>query len=115
MKWDIDKVLKDFEPESAPGTIITRTIMDVLLLRKHGIKPTEKEGDQGFAVVWSVGLGSMQSPKAFFYGRTIRGAFLRARQVAKMKGGFEAATPWGAQTFQPNLKPKSREDRRRAK
>ncbi len=117
-KWDIDKSLKGMEPESCPGTTIQRVLLDVKLLTNPETKllygkivPTPAEVQQGCLNVWSVGIGFSYEPKAVFYGRTIREAFLQARRTVKL-GKLDRHTPWGRQVFTPVLPKAKRRDRR---
>ncbi len=64
-------------------------------------------------MIWCLGIGYAGDPKAFFYGATIRQAYLQARKAVKLKK-LEAHTPWSRQNFTPSLrkKPKRREKKR---
>jgi hypothetical protein len=108
-KWDIDNLLRKLEPEYGAGTSLERVVMDFEVLKKEGLKPTEAQLKRGTANVWCLGLGFLGMPKAFFYGQTIRQAFLRARKAAKANKLAEY-TPWGTQPFKP--KPKDRKKRK---
>lgn len=99
MKWDIDKALAGgFEPESCPGTGITRIYVDVGILKSDGIKVTPADIERGGANIWCLALGKSYERKAFFYGRTIRAAWLAARKALKK--------PWA---------PKAKKERRKRK
>jgi len=126
MKWDIDKALKSYEPESCPGTTISRVLMGTDLFQRHGIKlphasklskkpsgnTVSVEVDEVVTMipfveskiesmsVWCLAIGFVMEPKAFFYGLTIRECFLKARKAAKA-GALAQATPWGKQAFKP--------------
>ncbi len=109
-RWDIDRELKPLEPGSCPGTTITRALVETKLLtdpstkgRYGNIVPTSAELERGHMHLWTVALGYSYEAKAFFYGRTIRGAFLQARRAAKL-GALANFTPWGRQKFTPSLK-----------
>ena len=121
-KWNIDRDLLPLEPESCPGTSIERAIVDVKLitnpdpnyrLRYGGgkIVPTAKEIEQGHVRLWCLGIGYSYAAKAFFYDRTIRGAYLQARKAAKLSK-LDAATPWGRQAFTPPKRKAKKRDRR---
>ena len=109
MKWDIDKAIKSFEaPGLAPGTTITRTLMDVEIMKREGLKPTADHIKNGQGMVWSVAIGRMGLPKVFFYGLTIRAAFLRAKKkLVKVAKAERVALGL------PNLKAKRRKDLRK--
>jgi hypothetical protein len=112
MKWDIDRELARLEPERAKGTTIQRVLVDTKMIgptaakehrSKYGhIKLAPEERARDCVVLWSVGLGYMHEAKAFFYGKTIREAFLQARKAVKAKKLAEH-TPWGKQAFTPSL------------
>ena len=115
-KWDIDRELARLEPDRCPGTTIQRATLDVKLLtnpayksRYGNIEPTMDELDRGWVRTWCLAIGFEGSPKAFFYARSIRSAYLQARKAAKTDKLAEA-TPWGRQDFSPP----SREVRPRA-
>jgi|SRR5271155_5210339 len=104
-KWDIDRSLRELEPEDAPGTTIQRVLLDVKLLtngdpaylRRYGngrIKPTAKETARGAVCAWSIGIGVSGMRKAFFYDRTIRGVYLQARRAAKLDRIADGAEDW---------------------
>jgi len=97
-KWNIDKSIVRLEPDSAPGTSIERVLMDTGVMKTRGLKPTSKQSLEGQGVVWCMGVGFLGQPKAYFYGQTIREAFLRARKAAK-KDRLAEHTPWGSQAF----------------
>lgn len=95
-KWDIDRALRELEPEEAPGTAIQRVLLDVKLItngdaacvRRYGngrIKPTAEEIASGSVCVWSIVIGGLGKRKAFFYDRTIRGGYLQARRAVKLE------------------------------
>lgn len=96
MKWDIDKALASMEPESCPGTSITRVYMDLTALRKYEIRLTKAMIANRGGNVWCIGLGRSYQAKAFFYGSTIRRAFLRAQRAFK-EGHLSMHTPWGGE------------------
>jgi len=106
-KWDIDKELARLEPDSCPGTTIQRATLDVKLLtnpayktRYGNIEPTLDELNRGWVRTWCLAIGFEHAPKAFFYARSIRSAYLQARKAAKSDKLAEA-TPWGRQDFSP--------------
>lgn len=114
MKWDIDKALLSMEPSSCSGTLLQRVTLDVKLLtsatqayrEQYGadyIKPTAEELTSGFVKAWCLSIGFSNEPKASFYDRTIRGAYLQARRAIS-DGNLDAKTPWGRQAFQPPRK-----------
>ena len=114
-KWNIDRELSLLEPDS-PGTTIQRATVDVKLLTnpdpsyraqfgKHVL--TDEEIQQGWVRMWCLSVGRDGCPKAFFYDRTIRKAFLRARKAAK-EGLLEEVI--GRQVA-PKRKAKSRDQR----
>jgi hypothetical protein len=120
-KWDIDRNLKLLEPESAPGTIVQRCIVDVKLLvntdtkaRYGNIVPTSEEIERGHLLLWSLGIGYAGQPKSFFYARTIRKAFLQARKAAKASQLSEHTT-WGWQAFTPSLSKAKKPSRQSSK
>lgn len=112
MRWNIDKELAQFEPETAAGTSITRIIMDLTMMKREGITPTAAQIERGTGVIWCLGIGYCYSPKAFFYAQTIRSAFLKARRAAKAKQ-LAVHTPWGVQNFLPKLKRHKPKERKR--
>jgi hypothetical protein len=108
-KWDIDKALASMEPSSAPGTTIQRALVDTKLVLSDNlqtraqfgngrIKLTPEEIQQGYVRLWSLAIGGVDQPKAFFHDRTIRGAYLQARKLVK-QGKLAKAIPWGRQLF----------------
>lgn len=79
MKWDIDKELTAYEPKSIPGTSISRVMLDYALFAQYGLKlPKDQTRESG--MIWCLGLGQIHLRKKFFYGRTIREAFLKAKK-----------------------------------
>lgn len=115
MKWDIDRALAELEPGSCPGTTIQRATLDINLLtngdpaylaRYGGLKPTQEEIQRGWVRVWCLLIGFEHMPKAMFYDRTIRGAYLQARKAAKSQS-LAKSTPWGRQDFHPPKRAKS--------
>jgi hypothetical protein len=118
MKWDIDKALEVLEPMTLKGTSIQRCLVGVELLGvKAGatpyqepyrhIKPTSEEVARGHVTLWSLGVGYASMPKAFFYGRTIREAYLQAFRAMKTST-LAKHTPWGKQAFVPEKKVKTK-------
>jgi hypothetical protein len=93
MKWDIDTELLKLEPETIAGTQIVRVYMDVSIMLKEGLRPTPAQKERGAGLVWSIALGQIRMPKAFFYGQTIRQAFLRACKA--MRKPRALLSPWG--------------------
>jgi len=89
MKWNVDKALFRLEvaiglgPGHSPGTMASRALTDVTIMKREGVKPTPEEVEKGYAMIWCLTVGQMLMPKRFFYGRTIREAYLRARRVLK--------------------------------
>ena len=111
MKWDIDKALLALEPESCQGTALQRAVVDVKLLTtapeayrlRYGggkIRPTAEELERGRVLLWCLSIGLSYAPKAMFYARTIRGAYLQAVRAVK-ESKLDSATPWGRQDFTP--------------
>jgi hypothetical protein len=113
-KWDIDKALQKLEPIRAAGTMIERAMVEVDVMKTKGVKPTPLQVEKGYGMLWCVGLGIMGMPKAFFYGQTIRQAFLRARKAAKTDKLAEY-TPWGSQVFKPKPKERKKKSKRTVK
>lgn len=103
MKWDVDKAIAVFEPESCPGTAFTRAYLPLNTMVQHKIKPTPADIERGGANVWCLSIGISYAPKAFFYARTMREAFLRARRSINQKN-LAKHTPWGVQPFEPKIK-----------
>jgi len=103
MKWNIDCEIAKLEPSTAPGTQINRVLADVASMKNFGVKPTPAQIDRGHGNIWVVALGYSYMPKAFFYGHTIREAFLKARKAAK-QSKLAKHTPWGSQAFIPKKK-----------
>lgn len=85
MKWDIDKAMAPYEPNTIPGTIWQRVLMQVTLARKNGLKIPEGKRDNDSVNVWSCGVGMAGYPKHFVYGWTMRECFLRLRRQARSK------------------------------
>lgn len=122
-KWDIDRALREMEPESCKGTGVQRALLDVKLLSdpvfkvRYGngkIKATPEEIERGSLTVWCLSIGLSYAPKAMFYDRTIRGAYLQARKAIKLNKLAES-TPWGRQDFSPPKRKAKKLDRRRAR
>lgn len=109
MKWNIDREILKLEPEGAAGTMINRVLMDVKLFKESGIKPTPAQLERGHGHVWCIALGKVLMPKAFFYGHTIREAFLKARKAAKAGKLF---APWGEKVEVRGYPPKKHRRRR---
>jgi len=61
MKWDIDRSLREFEPEILPGTIISRALVDVAILEKQGIRLTPEQRERQTV---RRGLGPSSRPDA---------------------------------------------------
>ncbi len=112
MKWDPDKAITALEPVSAPGTTFSRCYLPTEFMIKHGLKPTLAHKERGGANVWCLSIGHSYAAKAFFYGMTMREAFLRARRAAKAKV-LDSFTPWGNQIFKPKLQKKKSPDLRK--
>lgn len=87
MKWDPDKSLLKLEaalglgPGKAPGTAMTRVSMSTDVMKREGVAPKPDQTGLGYGMVWCIALGQMNRPKEFFYGHTLRQAYLRARRV----------------------------------
>lgn len=120
-KWDIDRELPRMEPDSCPGTSIERIMVGVDLLKSTktravygNVRPTPEELAHGHVKMWCLGLGYSYMARAFFYDRTIRGAYLQARKAMKAKN-LAAHTPWGRQDFTPSPKKAKKLDRRRSR
>jgi hypothetical protein len=99
MKWDIDKALRQLEDPRASGTAIDRILVDATnpqLLAD--LRLTTPKTSETAAVAWAVGIGKSAQRKLFFYGWTIREAYLKARrEVKKMtlsaREGYGIPTP----------------------
>lgn len=86
MKWNVDRTIEKLEPSMAltvPGTRFERVIMDTSLMKQYGVKPTPAQVKRGHGILWSMSLGVMGCPKAFFYGQTIRELCLKASRDAR--------------------------------
>ncbi len=84
MKWNPDKAFAQLEatlPTNAPGTELRRIVMETRVMPEHGLKPKTADVAAGQGLVWCLAIGVMQMPKRFFYGRTIREAYLKARRA----------------------------------
>jgi Asp-tRNA(Asn)/Glu-tRNA(Gln) amidotransferase A subunit family amidase len=112
VKWDPDKALAALEPSSCPGTGFTRLHLPVSFMTTVGLKPTAAEVERGGTNAWCLSIGYAYAPKAFFYGRTMRDTFLKARRAVKGKA-LRTFTPWGNQPFEPTLKKKKAPDLRK--
>jgi len=110
MKWDIDKSLREFEAEILPGTNVSRALVDVHILEKQGVRltPEQKKEDRQSVVVWSLAIGQMHRPKAFFYGQTIRQCYLRARKAVKKAKNGVLLDVWGGEISLPKAAKKAR-------
>lgn len=89
MKWDIDKCLAELEKltgSRVPGTSFTRAIVTPGILQKEGLKLTKEEAQRDSFNVWCLALGGHWAPKNFFYGRSLREAYLQARKALKPHG-----------------------------
>jgi hypothetical protein len=128
-RWDIDRDLRPLEPATLKGTSIQRILVETTLItnpmaksevqrrRDFGhIKLTREELTHDCIMLWCLGIGYAGKPKAFFYGTTIRQAYLEARKAVKLQK-LAQYTPWERQSFTPSLrkKPKKREKRPRTK
>lgn len=103
MRWDPDRELAKFEPERCRGTSFTRVYLSADLFEQYKVKLTPQQVERGGGDVWCLSLGLSYAPKAFFYGQTMREAFLKARKAAK-KEELAAHTPWGVQDFKPTVR-----------
>ena len=90
MKWDVDRALEQLEgllksPVSnvPPGTGVTRVYAETAFAYQHGIKP--RTGDDPYILLWCLSVGYLMKPKEFFYGRTIREVYLKARKALLKK------------------------------
>jgi hypothetical protein len=107
-QWDIDKELSKFEPNTIPGTQITRICMDLDTAEKFGV--TLPKGFQDLSImVWCLAIGCMHAPKHEIYGLTIASAFQRLRK--DVKSGKIGLNP----NLFPKLFPKLAKKKRRAK
>jgi len=121
VKWNIDKALVPLEHEVLPGTSISRVLLDLTCMKREGVPPTSKQREaqelvdqglqpQGWAdretsTVWCLAVGQQHGPKAFFYGHTIREAYMRARralraaerQARRKKTQARLAGAWGSE------------------
>ncbi len=93
MKWDIDREIAALEPDFLKGTTISRILMEVGSMKRDGVKPTPEQVERGHGTVWCLGLGQQHLAKAWFYGQTIREAFLKARK-AHRENRLTEHTPW---------------------
>jgi hypothetical protein len=91
MKWDIDKELHRFEPDSAPGTMLQRVLMDAAVAKREGLHVPDDARDP--IIAWSLGVGVNSEPKHFVFGLTIRACFLRLRKLVR------AGLPLNPQVF----------------
>jgi hypothetical protein len=86
MKWDIDRAMAVYEPDSIPGTLWQRTLLSAALARKEGIVLPPDKADNDSVLVWSLGIGQMAEPKEIFvHALTMRACFLRLRMLVKSK------------------------------
>lgn len=84
---DIDKKLSKLERRAlrlghgfTRGTIISRVCCDVPTLIHRGVKvPKELLGNEAITV-WSLGLGGLNEPKAFFIGLTVNDTIKQANE-----------------------------------
>ncbi len=128
-RWDIDRDLRPLEPDTLKGTSFQRVLVETKLItnpmakseisrrRDFGhIKLSREELTKESVMLWSLGIGYAGQPKAFFYGTTIRQAYLEARKAVKLQK-LAQHTPWERQAFTPSLrkKPKKKEKRPRTK
>lgn len=82
-KWDIDRALRDLEGV-CPGTTLARVLVGTDLLKEYGVKATKAQlAGRESIFLWSLGVGPLLGPKAFFHGLTIRAAYLKARKELK--------------------------------
>ena len=122
-RWDIDRDLRLLEPDTLKGTSLQRILVDTKLItnpmaksetarrRDFGhIRLTRKELTEQSIMLWCLGVGYAGMPKAFFYGTTIRQAYLEARKAVKLQK-LAQHTPWERQDFTPSLRkrPKRKE------
>ena len=78
---DIDKEILSLEPEHLAGTIISRVLVGVDIMNREGLVPSSKQYLEGGGIVWVLGVGRLNQPKAYFYGHTIEDAVTRAKKV----------------------------------
>ena len=103
MKWDIDKEIAKMEPASMPGTSFSRALLELDIMKREGVRPTAKQKERGLGWVWCLSIGQTHMAKAFFYGQTMRQAFLKAKKVIKArKGQLQGA--WGTAISIPQPK-----------
>jgi len=81
MAHAFENVIKALErhdpgPGWAPGTLITRIILENKVALSYGLKPTRDE--RGAASAWCVALGKPGEPKRMFYGWTLAEAVRNA-------------------------------------
>lgn len=84
MKWDIDKALSLLEIPGTAGTCIDRVLVglrDTGTIERLGL--TSRKTSEGHAMVWALGLGKLANRKVWFYGWTIREAYLKAKKAVK--------------------------------
>lgn len=75
----IEKALERLESgQSVPGTQIVRTLAEVGILRRAGIKVPAEKQDKDAILVWTVGIGPLVEPKRFYNGLTVKDALMRA-------------------------------------
>ncbi len=57
VKWDIDRALRDMEPESCPGTTLKRIYIPIEAMPRDGVKIRPEDTKKGGANVWCLSLG----------------------------------------------------------
>jgi len=86
--WNIDKSLVQLEnailrPGAVSGTMLTRGLLDHSMFPRFGLKIPASRQDHQCTLVWTLALGELLEPKHFFYGLTLRAAYLAARRHFK--------------------------------
>lgn len=77
------KIAKLEQGFTVPGTIISRTLMDVPLARQYGVFVPQSYTRRSI-MVWSIAVGLLNMPKQFIvHGGTIGEAVNKALQEAK--------------------------------
>lgn len=75
---ELNKLIQKLEKGvSVPGTSITRSLCDVVILVKEGISVPKPHIGRSL-LAWCVGVGPLAMPKKFYYGLTIEETLDRA-------------------------------------
>jgi hypothetical protein len=86
--WNIDKAIVQLEkavlrPGAVSGTMLTRGLLDHSMFPRFGLKIPADRQDRECTLVWTLSLGELLERKHFFYGLTLRAAYLAARRHFK--------------------------------